>query len=53
MWRTQEEKEQWADDHGYMRYRCPKCHKTFYDDSSPVCPSCGEDERGGGVSLTQ
>lgn len=36
------ERERWAEDHGYMQYRCPGCHKLFYSDSGPVgnCP-CG------------
>jgi len=41
MWRTQEEKEQWADDHGYVGYRCPKCRHHFRDDcGGHECPFC-------------
>jgi len=36
------EREQWAEDHGYMQYRCPGCHNLYHSDSGPVgnCP-CG------------
>ena len=42
IWRTHEEREEWADDHGYQQYRCPGCHKLYYSDSGPIgnCP-CG------------
>lgn len=32
---------EWADDHGYSSYRCPRCGTSFYDDSGPECPNCG------------
>lgn len=44
IWGSREEKEQWADDHGYSRYRCPKCHKTFWTDSAVECPTCGPEQ---------
>lgn len=36
------ELEQWAEDHGYIQYRCPGCHRLYHSDSGPVgnCP-CG------------
>jgi len=37
------DREQWADDHGYMRYRCPK-HGPFWSDSGPHCEQCGDPE---------
>jgi rubrerythrin len=45
---TPEEREEWADDHGYVRYRCPHGHGSFWSDSGPEgnCPSCGPDPDG-------
>ena len=39
---TQEEREDRAEQLGYMSYRCPR-HGQFYSDSGPVgnCPGCG------------
>lgn len=37
-----EDMDEWAELHGYMRYRCPSCKRTFWSDSGPEgnCP-CG------------
>lgn len=34
-----------ADNYGYVRYRCPRCHRLFWSDSGPNgnCP-CGYEE---------
>lgn len=32
------EREEFAEMHGYDRYRCPTCHRSFYSDSGPHCP---------------
>ncbi len=36
--------DDWAEDHGYCWYRCPRCHKRFATDSAVECPYCGEGE---------
>jgi hypothetical protein len=36
-------REEWAEDHGYMRYRCPR-HGSFWSDSGAYCEQCGEPE---------
>lgn len=36
--------EEWAEDHGYQRSRCPICKRTFYTDSNDPCPHCGPEE---------
>ena len=36
-------REEWAEDHGYMHYRCRK-HGPFWSDSGPHCEQCGEPE---------
>ena len=38
--RTPEEREQWAEDHGYKRGKCPRCRRTIWSDSLMEC-SCG------------
>lgn len=42
--RTMSDREQWAEDHGYSRYRCPSCHRTFWSDSGPHCEYCDTPE---------
>lgn len=35
----------WAEDHGYMRYRCGKCGRVFWSDGNPsgeCCDASGE-----------
>jgi DNA-directed RNA polymerase subunit RPC12/RpoP len=31
---------EWAEDHGYVSYRCPQCGKTFWTDSDPRGECC-------------
>ena len=38
---TQEERDQLADDLGYLNYRCPR-HGRFQSDTGPHCPRCDE-----------
>ncbi len=44
--------EEWAEDHGYSRYRCP-VHGTFWSDSQDVCPSCEESHNDDTVDLSE
>jgi hypothetical protein len=39
---TDADYDRWAEDHGYVQYRCPGCHHLYHSDSGPVgnCP-CG------------
>ena len=32
-------KKEWAEDHGYISYTCPK-HGTFWSDTGEGCPLC-------------
>ncbi len=47
------EMEEWAEDHGYSRYRCPNCKYTFWTDSAVVCERCGEGEEGADSEETE
>ena len=40
------DREQWAEDHGYIFYRCPVCGKRFATDGDPAGACCAvrEDE---------
>lgn len=44
MWRTAEERDEWAEDHGYSRYCCRE-HGTFWSDSGAHCERCPEPPR--------
>jgi DNA-directed RNA polymerase subunit RPC12/RpoP len=33
---------EWTEDHGYVRYKCWRCGRTFYSDGEPEC--CDEQE---------
>ena len=37
---------EWAEDHGYSRYRCRQ-HGGFWSDTGAVCPYCPDDGRTG------
>ena len=41
---TRSELQDWGLDHGYLTYRCPRCHTRFATDSAVECPQCGESE---------
>lgn len=43
-WLTPEEREEWADDHGYYHYTCRKCGKSGWTDTSPECDCGGDNE---------
>jgi hypothetical protein len=45
---TPEDRRQWADLHGYERYRCP-LHGPFWSDSGPYCEQCPEPEEEDGA----
>lgn len=36
---TPEEQQEYMDDHGYQRCRCPQCHTTWVTDSGDPCPN--------------
>lgn len=39
--------QDWADDHGYIRYKCPVCGRAFETDGDPrgeCCPIEEHDE---------
>lgn len=38
-----DERQEWADDHGYVRYRCPVCHRIFHSDSGPEGQCCPDE----------
>jgi len=39
---TTEERDEWADDHGYTRGRCPNCHRIVWSDTGYFeCSYCG------------
>lgn len=42
--KTASELHEWAEDHGYVSYRCPNCRRRFATDSAVECPYCGEQE---------
>jgi hypothetical protein len=44
--------EEWGDDHGYVSYHCPVCHKQFYSDSGPRGQCCQEPEEDNDQSST-
>ena len=29
--------EDWAEEHGYLQYKCPRCGRTFETDGEPEC----------------
>lgn len=35
-----EDQEDWANDHGYCRYKCPECGRTFWTDGDPRGECC-------------
>lgn len=40
---TREQRDQLADDLGYVRYHC-RTHGTFWSDTGPYCERCAETE---------
>lgn len=36
-----EEREEWADLHGYRSGRCPRCHATVWSDGGLFVCGCG------------
>ncbi len=41
---TDDERQEWAEDHGYVRYRHNfGCGRIYYSDSGPGCPYCWPD----------
>jgi uncharacterized Zn finger protein (UPF0148 family) len=37
-----EKLEEWGEDHGYTRGRCPRCHRTLWTDTGYFeCNYCG------------
>ena len=43
MWKTREEMEEWADDHGYWHWKCRNCGMSGWTDTSPDC-TCPPEE---------
>jgi hypothetical protein len=39
-----EDREEWADSHGYEHYRCPVCGRGFYTDGDPRGECCADDD---------
>jgi len=41
------QREEWADDHGYQKGSCPRCHRTCWSDTGRFeCSHCGLDSGG-------
>ncbi len=43
---TGEDLLDWAEMHGYTSFRCPRCHKQGWTDTTPECSHCGWSEHG-------
>lgn len=40
---SSEDRDRWADDHGFSRGRCPACHRSIWIESGCLveCDTCG------------